>query len=49
MKVLKDETQPYFAEVEKLQIIRKEINVGEVTAEKMKELILVVMTNILLF
>lgn len=42
LKVLKDEMQPYFGEVEKLQIIRKEINVEEVTAEKMEELLVTI-------
>lgn len=42
LKVLKDEMQPYFGEVEKLQIIRKEINVEEVTAEKMEELLVAI-------
>ena len=39
LKVLKDEMRPYFDEVEKLRIIRKEINIEDVTPEKMEELL----------
>lgn len=39
MKSLKDEIQPYFGEVKKLQNIRKEFNVEELTAETVGELL----------
>lgn len=39
LKVLKDEIQPYFDELKKLQKIRKAINVEELTAEKVRELL----------
>ncbi len=42
LKALKDETQPYFDEVKKLQKTQKEINVEELTAEKAGELLSVV-------
>ena len=42
LKALKDETQPYFDEVKKLQKTQKEINVEELTAEKARELLSVV-------
>ena len=38
LKELKDEIQPYFAEVNKLQKIRKAINIEDLTVEKIKEL-----------
>lgn len=47
LKLLKDETQPYFDEVEKLRIIRKEINVENVTADKMKKLLVTVESMLL--
>lgn len=39
LKVLKDEIQPYFDEVKKLQKTRKEINVEELSSEKVGELL----------
>lgn len=39
LKVLKDEIQPYFDVVKKLQKTRKEINAEELTAEKIGELL----------
>lgn len=39
MKSLKDEIQPYFVEVKKLQNIRKDLNVEELTAETVGELL----------
>lgn len=41
LKVLKDEIQPYFDMVNKLQKTRKDINVEELTAEKVSELLAV--------
>lgn len=42
LKALKDEIQPYFAEVKKLQKIQKAINVEKLTAEKVGELLIAV-------
>lgn len=42
LKVLKAEIQPYFDEVKKLQKIRKAINVEELTAERVEELLIAV-------
>lgn len=39
LKALKDEIQPYFDEIKNLQKIQKAINVGELTAEKVQELL----------
>lgn len=47
LKALKDEMQPYFEAVKKLQKTEKEINVEEVTAEKIGELIAIVDNTIL--
>lgn len=42
LKGLRDEIQPYFDEVKKLQKIRKEINVEELNEEKVRELLIAV-------
>lgn len=42
LKVLKDEIQPYFDEVKKLQKIRKVLNIEELIAEKVEELLVAV-------
>ena len=47
LKALKDEMQPYFDAVKKLQKTEKEINVEELTAEKIGELLTIV-DNIIL-
>lgn len=47
LKVLRDEVQPYFEEVKKLQKIRKEVNVEELNAEKVGELLITVEGSIL--
>ena len=47
LKALKDEMQPYFEAVKKLQKTEKEINVEEVTAEKIGELLTIVGNTIL--
>ncbi len=39
LKVLKDEIQPYFDEVKNIQKTRKEINVEELSSEKVGELL----------
>ena len=39
LQVLKDEIQPYFDEVKKLQKIQKTIKVEDMTAEKIGELL----------
>ena len=48
LKVLKKEIQPYFDDVEKLCAIRKEINVEEITAEKMEKLLVAVEDKLLI-
>ena len=47
LKALKDEMQPYFDAVKKLQKTEKEINVEELTAEKIGELLTIVDNKIL--
>ncbi len=47
LKVLKDEIQPYFDEVKKLQKIQKAINVEELTAEKVGNLLAAVEKRLL--
>lgn len=47
LKMLKDETQPYFDIVRKLQEIRKTINVEELNAEKVRELLISIESEIL--
>ena len=47
LKALKDEMQPYFDAVKKLQKTEKEINVEELTAEKIGELLTIVYNKIL--
>lgn len=39
LKALRDETQPYFNAVKKLQEVQKAINIEELTAEKVQELL----------
>lgn len=47
LKVLRDEIQPYFEEVKKLQKTRKEINVEELNTEKVRELLIAVESALL--
>lgn len=47
LKTLKDEIQPYFDEVKKLQEIKKEINVEELTAEKVGNILAAVEKGLL--
>nr|WP_300837296.1 AAA family ATPase [uncultured Acetatifactor sp.] len=47
LKALRDEIQPYFDEVKKLQKIQKEINVEELTAEKVGNLLAAVEKGLL--
>lgn len=47
LKALKDEIQPYFETVKKLQKTEKEINVEELTAEKIRELLAIVDSTIM--
>lgn len=47
LKTLKDEIQPYFDEVKKLQEIKKEINVEELTAEKVGNMLAAVEKGLL--
>lgn len=47
LKTMRDEIQPYFDEVKKLQKIKKEINVEELTAEKVGNLLVAVEKGLL--